>query len=74
MNPYELSIAMAALANTIACKLNDDDLALVISIISQLKDNLVTIAAQRRLLGCSNDSTGQEADEVLELEAFEEEE
>ena len=47
MNPCELTAAITALANTIACQLTTDELGLVGAIFSQLGDTLTTIAVQR---------------------------
>ena len=52
MNPCELTVSITALANTIACKLTDDELTLLASVLVQLGDTLVTIAAQRAI--CEN--------------------
>lgn len=52
MKPCELTVSITALANTIACKLTDDELALLASVLVQLGDTLVTIAAQRAI--CEN--------------------
>jgi hypothetical protein len=59
MNACEITAAITALANAIACKLNDDELALVGAVLSQLGDTLDTIAAQRALCNGSNDVTYQ---------------
>lgn len=40
---------MTALANAIACKLNDDEVGLLAVIFTQLGDTLETIAVQRAL-------------------------
>ena len=49
MNPCELTMGITALANTIACRLSDDDLNFVAAVFSQLGDTLATISAQREL-------------------------
>ena len=49
MNPCELTAAITAAANTISCKLNDDELNLLALILTQLGDTLATIAAKRSL-------------------------
>lgn len=49
MNSCELTSSITALANAIACKLSDGELALLASILVQLSDTLGTIAAQRNL-------------------------
>jgi len=52
MNSCELTASVTALANGIACKLNNEELALVASILVQLGDTLITIATQRNF--CEN--------------------
>ncbi len=52
MNSCELTAAVTALANTIACKLSNDEITLLASVLVQLGDTLVTIATQRAL--CEN--------------------
>ena len=49
MNSCALTTSVTALANAIACKLDNDELALLSSVLVQLGDTLVTIAAQRSL-------------------------
>ena len=49
MNSCELTAGITALANGISCKLNNDELTLLASILVQLGDTLVTIATQRSL-------------------------
>ena len=49
MNSLELTAAMTALANAIACNLSINELSLVASLFVQLADTLATIAAQRSL-------------------------
>ena len=49
MNPCELTAAVTALANTIACGRSLDELNLLGVILTQLGDTLVTIAAQREI-------------------------
>ena len=49
MNACEITAAVTAAANTIACRLNDEELALWSSVLVQLGDTLATIAAQRDL-------------------------
>ena len=51
MNTLELTTAITALANTIACELNLDEIALLASIFVQLGDTLATIAARENLCG-----------------------
>ena len=52
MNPCELTTSVTALANALACKLNNEELTLLASVIVQLGDTLVTIATQRTI--CEN--------------------
>lgn len=47
MDPCELSMSVAALANSIACNLNDEDLELLAVVLAQLGDTLATIAVRR---------------------------
>ena len=49
MNPCELTASVTAIANALACKLNNDELALLASVLVQLGDTLVTIATQRTI-------------------------
>ena len=49
MNPCELTASITAAANAIACKLDDDDLALLSAVLVQLGDTLATIATQRAI-------------------------
>ena len=58
MNSLELTSAITALANAIACKLSVDELALLASIFVQLGDTLATIAARESLCGNSNKTEG----------------
>lgn len=57
MNPCELTASVTALANLIAAKLDEDELAVMASIFVQLGDTLETIAAQRAL--CCNKKTSK---------------
>ena len=52
MNSCELTAAVTAVANTLACKLSIDKLTLLASVLVQLGDTLVTIATQRTI--CEN--------------------
>ena len=54
MNALELTSAVTALANAIACRLTVDESALLASILVQLGDTLATIAAQKNLCGEKN--------------------
>ena len=52
MNPCELTAAVTGIANILSCRLNNDELALLSSVLVQLGDTLVTIATQRTV--CEN--------------------
>lgn len=52
MNACEITAAITALANAIACRLDDNELDLLGAILTQLGDTLETISAQRAL--CKN--------------------
>ena len=52
MNSCELTASVTAVANTIACSLNNEELTLLAAILVQLGDTLVTIATQRTI--CEN--------------------
>ena len=54
MNSLELTSAVTALANAIACKLTVEEMALVASIFVQIGDTLATIAARNSL--CQDES------------------
>ena len=56
MNSLELTSAITALANAIACKLTAEETALLSSIFVQLGDTLATVAAQESL--CGNQTKG----------------
>ena len=58
MNSLELTSAITALANAIACKLTAEEAALLSSIFVQLGDTLATITARESLCGNSNKSEG----------------
>ena len=49
MNPCELTASVTAIANTLACKLTEDELNLLGVILTQLGDTLLTIATQRSI-------------------------
>ena len=49
MNSLELTAAITAIANAIACDLTVNELALAAGIFVQIGDTLATIAAQRAL-------------------------
>ena len=52
MKPCELTAAVTAVANTLACKMNNDELTVLASVLVQLGDTLVTIVTQRTI--CEN--------------------
>lgn len=49
MNACNLTTAVTALANTIACGLNAEEISLLSSVLVQLGDTLATIAAHKAL-------------------------
>ena len=49
MNPYSLSASVTAIANTVAYKLNDEELTVLASVLVQLGDTLATIVTQRAI-------------------------
>ena len=49
MSPLELTSAVTALANALACRLTVDEMALLASLFTQLGDTLATIAARKAL-------------------------
>ena len=49
MNALELTSAITALANAIACNRTPSELALIASIFVQLGDTLATVAAEKAL-------------------------
>ena len=49
MNACELTAAVTALANTIACGLSPDELNILGVILTQLGDTILTIAAHREI-------------------------
>lgn len=53
MNSCQLTASVTALANTLACKLSEDELALLGAVLTQLGDTLTTIALQRSI--CSRE-------------------
>ena len=58
MNSLELTSAITALANAIACRLTVEETALVASIFVQLGDTLATIAARESLCEGQNKTEG----------------
>ena len=53
MNPCELTACITAIANALACRLNDDELSLPGSILTQPGDTLITIATRRSICSSS---------------------
>ena len=47
MNSFELTTSINTLANAIACKLSNDEIAMIASILVQLGDTLATIATHK---------------------------
>ena len=58
MKSLELTSAVTALANAIACNLTVDEISLIASIFVQLGDTLATIAARENLCGNPNKNEG----------------
>lgn len=58
MKSLELTSAVTALANVIACHLTMDKIALIASIFVQLGDTLATIAARENLCEDKNKKEG----------------
>ena len=52
MNSCALTASVTAVANTLACRLNNEELTILASVLVQLGDTLVTIATQRAI--CEN--------------------
>ena len=52
MNPCELTASVTATANALACRLSNDELTLLASVLVQLGDTLVTIVTQKAI--CEN--------------------
>ena len=57
MNSLELTSAITALASVIACKLSEDEIALLSSVLVQLGDTLATIATQKSLCAKTADES-----------------
>ena len=55
MNPCELTAAITALANAIACNCTEEELNLLGVMLTQLGDTLITIATQKSIC-CSKNS------------------
>ena len=51
MNPCELTASVTALANALACGLDDRELGILAAVLTQLGDTLASIAVQRELCG-----------------------
>lgn len=51
MKSCELTAFITGAANALACKLTDDELTLLGTVLTQLADTLFTIAAQRSICG-----------------------
>ena len=49
MNSWELTSAITAVANSVACRLSVNEISLLASILVQLGDTLATIATQRSI-------------------------
>lgn len=49
MNPCQLTTSVTALANALACRLPDEEAALLAAVLTQLGDTLATIVTQREL-------------------------
>jgi hypothetical protein len=49
MNPCELTAAVTAVANSLACRLSDDELSLLSAVFVQLGDTLATILVRKGL-------------------------
>lgn len=56
MESCAITASITAIANTIACKLDDDQLNLLAAILVQLGDTLVTISQTRSICENKNDS------------------
>ena len=57
MNALELTSAVTALANALACRLTAEELSLLSSILVQLGDTLATIAARESLCESGKNKT-----------------
>ena len=58
MSSLEMTSAVTALANVIACKLSSDEIALLASIFVQLGDTLATVATQKNLCASTKKAEG----------------
>ncbi|MBQ1411184.1 MAG: hypothetical protein IIY94_07920 [Oscillospiraceae bacterium] len=61
MDPGAITAMITALANALACRLDNDSLGLLSAQLVQLGDTLATIAAQRSL--CANRSCTEGSDQ-----------
>ncbi|MCI8361278.1 MAG: hypothetical protein HFE86_08100 [Clostridiales bacterium] len=64
LNGCELSMSVTALANALARQLSDQDLALAITVFSQMSTTLATISTQRAL--CAGTAGRQSANSAVE--------
>ncbi len=55
MNSCELTASITAIANTLACKLTDDELNLLGATLTLLADTLFAIATQRSICSHKNE-------------------
>ena len=60
MNSCELTASITAIANTLACKLTEDELNLLGATLTLLADTLFAIATQRSICGRNNSSKSEE--------------
>ena len=58
MTSLELTSAITALANAMACHLTVDEIALLVGIFVQLGDTLATVAARENLCGNTGNNKG----------------
>ena len=58
MSSLELTSAVTVLANTIACRLSPDEMAILASVLVQLGDTLATIAARESICANTNKIEG----------------
>lgn len=49
MNPCQLTASVTAVANALACKLSEEEIALLATILVQLGDTLATFLAQKAI-------------------------
>lgn len=59
MTPFELTLSITMLANSIANTLSDDELSIAASAFAQLSDTLVTIGLTRATCKSETDCPGQ---------------